>query len=482
MNKIIYIKNSITSIALLCANVCFSLFFISFFVRSFGLELFSTFSILLQLSAAFILLSSPLNTVLSRHLIADDNGSHVYSGAVKLITGFLFILFSVVTIFSCIYLNVGALNSFLFLGGTFFFCLSLNENSYFFKSGKLHIQNSLQIINIFFKVLFFLLFSLFFEPVLSFSISFFIVNFIHLILMRFILSRNGIYFSRFDFPSLVQLKIVCNESKYLFINSFGAVLIRNLDLIVIAAFLSATESGKYSLYLQIVSLLRLLTEALSSSIAPKIMKSAIHDKVHFRNNFSIFLKLINYTICTFAVFTYLNIELLWNLWVGDSLPLELDTVAVLLLASGVTGGFYAFTYVQNAFMKNKIPSLISLISGAIYILLGALILIKELSLLHYATCYAIILIAKNFIFSAYYNSLISDSEFYSNIYSSVISFLPPLILGSGVFLISKIYSLPSIYVLICSLIAVFVSLLCFYSFCLSVNQRVFLLDYLRRTN
>lgn len=482
MNKIMYFKNSVSSLALLSTNIFFSIFFVAYFVREFGLSDFSSLSILLQISAAMILVNSPLNISLARLIISDEKNTPIYFQVVFIFTTFMFLGIFVITALVSLYNDVDYFVLLLFLVGTYLFCLTLNENVYLFKQGVLYVQNTLQIFNVYLRVFLFFIFNLFLEPIISFALSFFFINLLQYFLMRNFYCRCLPRKLKTDIfkPDLSILNLIIKNSKYLFLNSFGSILIRNLDLMVIVWLLSSTDSGEYSLYLQIIALLRLFTEAISSSVAPKIMSGFIQDFDGIQSSFYLFLKIIYYIVAIASMYILINIDFIWKLWIGDSIPFNFDIIAILIISSCITGGFYAFSYVQNSLNKNKVPALASLAFGILYIGLGVFVLHSGFGLFFYALIYTLLIVSKNLIFSAYYNSYILNSSFKGNLMVSLNSLFPAVIPASLLLYLYYYLEMGIVSYILIQMFVLVLSSIVFFKYSLSNEERVYLINILRK--
>ena len=476
MNKSIFLKNSISSLGLLGANILFSLFFTSYYVRTFGVESFSFLSLLIQFSAGLTLICSPFNTVLARFVILDESNYQIHYRTVFCIT----FLLSLVVSFVAIYFFSSSIDyqvDFLFFAlGAMFLCFSLIENCFLFISGKLYIQSSLQILNVFFRVLGFFILANYFDSVLSFSLSFFMINLMHYLALKFIFCKkmHSYGIERKAPIAIFDFKLLLVKSKYLFLNSFGAVLIRNIDIVLILYFLTSTDAGIYALYLQIVALVRLFTEAFSTAIAPKIMRDFIKKDNDSVISFNVFLKIIYFVVALTTFLVFVNISFLWKLWVGDSIDYDIYIIGLLLLSGGLSGGFYAYVYVQNALDKNKVPSYVSLISGFAFFLGGAGILFFEFGLDNYALYYFVVIFLKNVIFSAYYNSVICNQVFFANLKSFFAALLPVVFLGFVFYVLNFQSHQGDILFIVCQIPLVLSALFLFYKYSFRNEEKHFL--------
>ncbi len=371
MMNVYLLRNFSSSVFLLLSNFLFVLFFLSYFVKSFGVEEVGFINIAIQMLAGLILLSSGLTTVLVRELTKNKQSALVFR---SYLLSRLKVSIVVISFFSIAFFYFNK------IGSLHFFCICISFIyhvrvaiilSSFMSESKFYYVNFIQSFIIFGRVfLFFFLMEVFpsHQPSLIFSFSILFVSFLSYLFVYTFFKGKLTLNLNYRGLDINYINYFWSSSKYLVINSLGSAIVRNLDLLLINLYVSIYAAGVYSMYLQMFTLIRLLVEALCNPYLPKIVK-------HFSSNpkisnssdlYNDIVKVLFFTsILTSG--TAVSVSLFWSYWVGSNLELNIYFLQFVLVANYFSVVFYFCNYVLVALDFNKYLAILSVTTAAIFI-------------------------------------------------------------------------------------------------------------------
>lgn len=218
---------------------------------------------------------------------------------------------------------------------------------------------------------------------------------------------------------------------WLFVNHVGALLFLQVDVWICNRFIGADEAGDYAAILQWSSLIRATGTVIAGVIAPMIII------YYARSEMERLTRLSKLSVRVFSLVLAIPISLLCvfsrpllRVWLGDSFAGLWPLMVVMVFHLAINVGVSPLFNIQVAVNKVKWPGLVTLIMGMANLAL-AIFLAKYVNWGIYgvAIAGAIILTAKNALFTPIYGALILHQPWYTFVksYVSGLAFLGGLV-------------------------------------------------------
>ncbi len=210
------------------------------------------------------------------------------------------------------------------------------------------------------------------------------------------------------FVQIHKLKEITSMGSWMLINQLGSILFLSIDLIIINHFFNSEATGEYSIVLQWSVLLRAMAGMIASVFGPVILIS------YAKKNFEEIVKYSKFSVKFMGILIAIPIGLLmgfgkplFTLWLG---PEFIKLVPLLWLMIGhlvINLAVLPLFSINTAYNKMKIPGLISLAFGFLNFILAILLSVTfDLGIYGVALAGAIVLTAKNAIFTPLYAAYI----------------------------------------------------------------------------
>ncbi|MBF4244658.1 hypothetical protein EA004_06310 [Vibrio anguillarum] len=238
-----------------------------------------------------------------------------------------------------------------------------------------------------------------------------------------------------------KVKVLGSFGGWLLINQVGFLLLSRFDIFLVNQLIGAESSGEYAIVVQLSNLIRSLLGVFSGIIGPIIItlyaKGEIDRIKEITYTFSKMITLVSIVPISILLF---NSKAILNLWLGSGydklIPLLIILVAPLIFNIGVLPIFS----VNTALNKVKIPGVLSLIFGMLYIILSIL-LVRHTDLGMYAVAISsmLALSIKNAIFTPIYAAYILNQKWYRYLQIQMVGLVYFLICGSIAFSIKGFY-------------------------------------------
>lgn len=268
----------------------------------------------------------------------------------------------------------------------------------------------------------------------------------------------------FRYFDLNQLKRIGKLGFWLIISQVGVVLFLQTDILIVNHIKGAEQSGILATLLQWSFLTRILTSIVSGAIGPIILNLYAKKEFEKLKQLTIFSTKIIGLIATsiVCVLIYFSYDLLY-IWIGKEYA-EYHLVFVIILSHlGFNLSVNAISNLHLAYNKARIPSLVTLLTGLLNIVLSIVLLkYTHLGLYGIAIAGLIALSIKNFLFTPYYSARLMGEPtktFFKPIFPSVFITLGVLILS---------YVIPSSYLNIGSNIFLFILYISIFSIILGL--------------
>jgi membrane protein EpsK len=276
------------------------------------------------------------------------------------------------------------------------------------------------------------------------GIFFYSITFLigHGLLWRKLTPKLTILFRAFNTRSL---KDMLSFSAWVAINQAGSLLFLNIDLIVANLLFGATLGGKYGAVIIFPIILRTLAGTVLGVLSPIIVT------LYANNDIQKLERLISLSVKFMGLAMALPIGLLSGfarplliLWLGsefvDLASLLIILVSHLCINLAITPLFY----LQVATNHVRIPGVVSLISGVVNVILAvSLAKWSGLGYLGIAVAGAIVLTAKNVIFTPLYGARILNLSWWKFFPSIVIGALAFVAVSFGSYYFSRLWELNS---------------------------------------
>lgn len=230
-------------------------------------------------------------------------------------------------------------------------------------------------------------------------------------------------------------KDMATMGSWSFLNSLGALLYTNIDLILISYFLGSEACGKYAPLVQIIMLFALVVDALCDVLTPVVYEYVMAEKFSLAltqtrrasRYIGIFMILPVAALCVFSR------EFL-SKWLGAGFEEMAPVLILLLLPAILIHPIRPVMAISKAANKVKLPAIVTILGGVLNLILS-IIFIKFTQLGVYGVGLATVvsLVLKNLVFSATYSAHIIGKpwySFYRGLFESIVLFIAALILYS----------------------------------------------------
>lgn len=217
---------------------------------------------------------------------------------------------------------------------------------------------------------------------------------------------------------------------WMIITYVGALIYLKTDIWVVNYFISAEASGLFSALLQWSILLRFAGQTLGMITAPMVLiyqAKGLESKMVKLTCFSVKVLSIALAIPISVIVVY-NRELL-SLWMGSEYAYLGGVLSIIVAHMIVNVGVAPFFQLQTAKNCVKIPALVTVLTGIVNLISSiTVVYVFNFGLLGVVVSEAIVLTAKNTVFTPVYSSKIMGAPLYK--------FYTPLIAGCVVFLLA----------------------------------------------
>jgi len=245
----------------------------------------------------------------------------------------------------------------------------------------------------------------------------------------------------FDKSRLFELSRI---SIWVLINEVGALLLMNIDLVIISIFLGATTAGLYGSILQWPLLLRVLAGTVSGVLTPLLISYYAHDDLDTITH------LLHQAVKLLGLAMALPIGLIWgfaepllNLWLGPEFVQLAMLTRIQTIHLCVNLAVLPLFSVQVTLNKVRWPAIITLITGVAKLFLAIAWVNWGSNGLGVALAGAIILTLKNFFFTSLYVAHIQKLPWNAFLNSMIPVILATAGVGGVSYVISQIYILNS---------------------------------------
>ena len=209
----------------------------------------------------------------------------------------------------------------------------------------------------------------------------------------------------FEWPKVRQ---VSGLSGWLLVNQVGSLLFLQMDVWVCNRFVDPASAGQYAALLHWPSLLRQGGLTLASVVAPMIMIYYTRNEMEQLVRLSTAsVRILSLAISVAVVILCTLSGPLLGLWLGDAYMELAPLMMVMLLHLAVNVGVTPLFNVQVAVQKVKLPAVVTLVGGIANLMI-AIYLARYMGwgLYGVAAAGAIVLTAKNFLFTTLYAAYI----------------------------------------------------------------------------
>lgn len=231
----------------------------------------------------------------------------------------------------------------------------------------------------------------------------------------------------FQYFSLHAVKKLVAEGIWNSVNSLGNLLNTGLDLIITNILLSPLAMGYISIVKSVTTIFSNIYQMSSTPFQPIFLED------YAKNNAEKLLKNIKFSMkfcglisnVAFSGFVSLG-RLYFKLWLPNQNSDLLYNLAIIALLSGIAeGAMYPLYYIYTLTVKNKIPSIITILGGVLNVL-GMFLLIRYTDLGIYAVQWTttVIMLSINFITNPIYMAHCLKTrwfEFYPTLFRHVLA-------------------------------------------------------------
>jgi membrane protein EpsK len=461
-------KNLGANIAYFAINIVIGIFLTPFFIETLGVAAYGVIPLATSLIGYIGLLTNSLNSAVSRHLTIDMQRSNVeeanrtfnsaFFGVTKVILAMVPIIL-IVSLFAPSLFGVPSENAldatWLFVGiGLAFLIRSWSSGLTvtLYASNRLDLINIINLTNVVVQVGFIVALFTISGPSLariglSYLLGAAIATAATIVMYRKMNETLSIKYGCYDSN---KFREIAQMGGWIIINEIGALLLLNIDLIVVNYLYGNTVGGEYAIAYQWVGLLRGLASTFISILGPIILIAYAdrqQERIIALSKSAVKLTGIGIALpvgllCGFA-------PLILTLWVGaefaDLAPLMILLTSHLVINTAVIPLFQ----INVAFYKVRLPAIVTLITGAGNVIL-AFILATYVGWGVYGIASAglITLTLKNIVFTPIYASMVLGVP-KSTFYPAVIPGAMATVLVATMSLILSIFvSMDSIVILI----------------------------------
>jgi O-antigen/teichoic acid export membrane protein len=237
-----------------------------------------------------------------------------------------------------------------------------------------------------------------------------------------------IHLRDFNWPRVREL---FSLSSWMVIDQVGALLLRNIDLIVINVVLGAAFGGIYGPFLQITAYLGALAEVIANATIPLVMIQ------YAKRNFEQLRCRMEQAVRLLGLFMALPVGLLagvarpfLGLWLGETYASYAGILVVMVVPMALQLAVRPLFPIQVAYNKVKIPGLVTLFAGMVNTVL-AVILARKFGLIGVPLSVVIVITLKNVLFTTIYVAHILEQPWWL-FWRSLLAPLVSTLLVSGV--------------------------------------------------
>lgn len=460
-------KNLGANVAYFVINIAIGIYLVPYFISTLGIAAYGLIPLATSLIGYVGLLTNSLNSAVSRHLtidmqnpetaVANRTFNSAFFGLSKVIAVMIpavLVISFIVPPFFGVPVVSSAEASMMFVGiGLAFLIRSWSSNFTvtLYGSNRLDLINFINLLNVTVQVVAIMMLFTFSGPSLPFVGASYLLGAIVATVTAYLMYRKlnqniSISYVHYDGGKFREM---AHMGGWIIINDIGALLLLNIDLIVVNFLYGNAIGGEYSIAFQWVGLLRGLAATFISILGPVILISYAQGK---RDSIvSISKSAVKLTgigialpiglLCGFAPYVI-------SAWVGvkyaDLAPLMVLLTFHLVINTAVIPLFH----INVAFNKVRLPALMTLITGVGNLVL-ALTLATVLGWGIYGVAMAsvISLTLKNLLFTPIYASMvmgISKITFYSAVVPGTAA---AAIIASIAYLVSLSIETPSLTIL-----------------------------------
>jgi len=221
-----------------------------------------------------------------------------------------------------------------------------------------------------------------------------------------------------------KLRQLMGMGGWLLVNYIGFLFFLKMDIWVCNRFVGAEAAGEYAAVLQWSQLIRYAGSILSAVIGPMIIiyyaRSEVERLIRLAQvSVRVLCLLLAIPICILCVFS----SSILTLWLGESFAVLAPLMVIMLGHLTINVGFGPLLSIQTTLNKVKLPALVTCAMGVVNLAL-AVFLVKVFGWGIYgaAISIAIVLTAKNALFSPIYTAIILNRPWHTFLRSSVSGF------------------------------------------------------------
>lgn len=437
--------NLATNIAVVLVRTFVGIWLTKYLIDNLGIAVYGIVPLVISLTAYLKPITGALNTAVGRYLTIDMrsqnylSANRTFNTAFWLSIGVSAALTPIVVVFSLAAPKIFSVPAGHEEAVVWIFLLSMisylivyvqsNFSVSAFVQNRLDIENVITLVYVVFRVLVILLLFAVTIPSLSYigyASLFAALNslVLSIYVWRKLTPQLKINLSFFDRS---RLRGVLGTSSWVMVNLVGSLLYLSVELVIVNIFLGSTISGEYGSVLQWSTLLRTLAQAMAGVLSPIILAQyARKDLAAVRDLSITSVKLLGLTIALLAGGLVGFSGRLLDIWLGVGF-VHLAPLLVLLVSHlCINLAVMPLFHVQIALNKVKIPALVTLVLGISNVLLSIL-WVRILPFgMGVALAGAVVLSAKNIIFTPIYGAHIlkmSWTAYFKPLFAVVVGFV-----------------------------------------------------------
>jgi O-antigen/teichoic acid export membrane protein len=433
--------NLISNIAYFLVHVVIGILLVPYFISTLGIAAYGLIPLVSAIMGYVAIVIQSLDTTLSRYLTIDlqradyARANQTFNTAffgLAFIIGITIPIVILVSYFVPVIFNIpagqetGAIILFL-CASIAFFIRSLNGifTVQLFAYNRLDLINIVNIINFLVQVgLIVLLFGLQ-GPSLEFIGSAYIGGAIVASIVAIILAKRVCPFLHLSLSSFDRSRVseLGKMGGWLFIDQIGALLLLQIDLIIVNIFFGATSTGEYAIVYQWGNQLRTIAVVLASVLTPMVF--TLYAREHTEVMIGVMksaVKIMGLTlalpiglICGFA-------PQILTVWVGEKYAFLAPLMILLTVHLIVNRAVLPIFSINIAYNQVRVPGIMTLIAGIINVILAIILVhFSGLGLYAVALSGAIVLTLKDAGFNPWYTAKVLGVSSYT--------FIEPIIPG-----------------------------------------------------
>lgn len=433
-------RNLAANIAYFLVNIVIGLLLVPYFIDTLGIAAYGLIPLATSITGFVALVVQSINTSVSRFLTVDlgredyVSANRTFNTALFGLTGIIILMIPAVIAVSYyvpVFFDVPAGQEtgavFLFFGVMASFLIrawSGNFTVQLFAYNRLDLQNYVNITNIVVQVVIIIIFFGFFGPSLAAVGSAYLIGSVIASLISIYLARQvcpHIKVARHCFDRS-RLRDIGGMGWWVVINDIGALLFLQIDLIVVNMLFGSTSTGEYAIALQWVILLRALAAVLAGVLTPMVLT------YYAKKQTDTLISITKSAVKLMGLAMALPIGLICGLapqlitvWVGQEYIFLAPLMVLLTIHLPINLAVLPLFPINIAYNRVRIPGIVTLIMGIGNVVLAIILpILLGWGIFGVAAAGAIVLTAKNAIFTPWYTKRILDSK--RNIFSK--SLLP----------------------------------------------------------